>query len=429
MYGFHNLLECVQQQDVISLSITARKDTPNFFVDNESSAGWRVDSSARIKLGPSQMRALAHVITSLDMAELLLDHADDPASFGFDPPQSVVRIHYTNETEAALLLGYATPGGDNFYIMREGDPAVYIVDGYIGERYVFTLDNLSDKSMPSIDTGRLAYAYVNNDGYEIEVMPMLETNGAIGMTRPFPGRGVYLSIFTDSVLGNLDEIHFDELVEIAHGGELGYGLDVPWLDVRINDDENYFHLLVGSEAGDGKFYARRGYDDMIFTIDGELIKRFRDADAFSFIDRFVALIHIGTVQSITIADGDQITEAELYPGQAGTDTAQDELELSPLVDGNEVDAEEFRIWYQALVGLSYDSALDEFEPEEDTEPVFVVKYVLGGNRSHGAEIREYEYYDYNDNFYAIKDEGQWFVVNKQSVTTVRRLLAQFGNEG
>jgi hypothetical protein len=347
-----------------------------------------------------------------------LESTDDLAAFGFDPPQATARIRYIDGSEAVMHLGFTTPDGDHYYIMREGDPAVYLINRNAGDRYLFTLDDLIYKRMPLIDAHRLEYAYIINDGHEIELMQS-GVDSAVRMTKPFPGRDIYMSQFMHTVLGDIQDIHFDTLVSLAPDDEAEYGLDAPWLEVLMRDDVGFFHLLVGNDAGGGKYYSRRGDDQTMFTIDGELIRGFRDADVFLFINRFVALKNIDQVERIVITDGDVRIEVLPYAGQSAH--SEDERELTPLVDDIEVDIEDFRTWFHALIGLSYDSAFDEFDPDEEV-PAFVVEYSMNGGQ--GGEIMRYEYYDYNDHFYAIESEGQWFAVNKQSVTTVQRLLVQ-----
>ena len=95
---------------------------------------WRI---VEPKASGGQTMADAHTIywPLLELAELearLLDgeNVEDAATYGLDDPSLTISVETRSGERVRLYAGRVTPDGTAFYVQREGDPRLYIVDHY-----------------------------------------------------------------------------------------------------------------------------------------------------------------------------------------------------------------------------------------------------------------------------------------------------------
>ncbi len=81
----------------------------------------------RYNVVDSRVIEVATVLLSALQAPELKDSNPNLATYGLQPPQFTVRITYANNTTVSLLFGNKTPDGKAYYMVKEGDPKVYLV--------------------------------------------------------------------------------------------------------------------------------------------------------------------------------------------------------------------------------------------------------------------------------------------------------------
>lgn len=68
-------------------------------------------------------------LVGLSAKRTILDTVDDPVQYGLGPEALTLAIE-TAERTVRLSVGRETPDGTAFYVQREGDPRLYIVEHY-----------------------------------------------------------------------------------------------------------------------------------------------------------------------------------------------------------------------------------------------------------------------------------------------------------
>jgi hypothetical protein len=69
-------------------------------------------------------------LSSLEARLLVSEQVTDQATFGLDVPTLTISIEARSGEGARLYAGRETADGTAFYVQREGDPRLYIVDHY-----------------------------------------------------------------------------------------------------------------------------------------------------------------------------------------------------------------------------------------------------------------------------------------------------------
>ena len=101
---------------------------------------WRVVEPAGASgqtTSSAQTTADAHTIywpllewAELEARLLVGETVEDKATYGLDTPSVTISIETRSGERARLYAGRVTPDGTAFYVQREGDPRLYIVDHY-----------------------------------------------------------------------------------------------------------------------------------------------------------------------------------------------------------------------------------------------------------------------------------------------------------
>jgi hypothetical protein len=166
-----------------------------------------------------------------------------------------------------------------------------------------------------------------------------------------------------------------------------YGLDRPGR-VYLETPDETLDILYGRNEN-GVYYAKAAGNDSVFTMGG--LDAIINASPFSMIDKFAMIHNIDNVDSFTVtADGRTLTATIQGKGD----------EAIFHLNGRRCEDKEFRVYYQAVIGLLIDA--------EHTGPVtrgdgtdLVVEYKLNTPLvTVGIRLIPYD-----RNFYILEREG------------------------
>jgi hypothetical protein len=92
--------------------------------------GWRVTEPTEGIADPRTVHWPLLELAGLE-ARLLVDkETPDKAAYGLDVPTLTIAVETRSGERERLYAGRETPDGTAFYLQREGDPRLYIVDHY-----------------------------------------------------------------------------------------------------------------------------------------------------------------------------------------------------------------------------------------------------------------------------------------------------------
>ena len=402
--------------------------TPNSIDETLNDVSWVLADEPDILLRQPAVKDMIRPLYSLSVASSLSERMENPnpQDFGFLPESASATAFFNDGSTTTIRIGHETPARDQYYLMLDGDPEIYLIQNFVWRRFFNSYDNFIDKTLFTPEAlEQLEYLRISERGKleiefgfvgtEDEREEMLESFGMIFMTmiKPYPDRDLYYSNLWDGALSDFQFFSLTELVDMFPSDLSQYGLDDPLLEIQYYDyfRVNETHLIFGDQTEDGMVYCMVVGRPHVFTTRYDNITPLIGLNPFRFIDRFVLIRDIYTCLSIDIiAPGreheirlDQYTVPVVSDFRDGEDN-----EFDAFVDGQFVQKRAFQTFYQNLIGITYDGDVGDFIPED--EPELIIKFEF----SDLGEI-EVRYYVYDANFYAVQygDLPITNVTNKQ----------------
>lgn len=225
--------------------------------------------------GPAVDRLVASLV-NLEKRRTVKDA--DRAQLGLDSPRAKVRIE-TGKRSPELLVGAELSGSDSMAVALEGRPEVYVVardlfaevtkkpgdwrsrELFSGTRYDLQSLTLSAGGHPALRLERLP----GGDDFEL-VLP-----GASGelTERDLPDRELVDQLTQDLIgLRVVSFLDAPQPPSQAQPSDLGLEPAATEVEATFTDGREPLTLQLGSAAGDGAVYGRRG--TQLFTVHSEL---------------------------------------------------------------------------------------------------------------------------------------------------------------
>ena len=346
------------------------------------------------------------------------------ADFGLNPPDTIITVTFADRSTATLLLGDPTPDLRGFFLMKEGDPALYTVTTLNGNRLRMGIEDMLDTSLPPWEVMAVEYFFLDERGRDTIEVSLQEHEEHpdlpwLVMDQPLSGREVYgtqLGTFymEDFIAG----FSVYGLVNLHATDFSPYGLSDPSLVIIMQSQLGDMHLEFGDrfvrdiDGNDIEFiYVRFGDRPHVFEMLFSQAQPIFGMNSLRFIDRFIALVDIQSVSQVEV-----VTPTASYDIHINhiPDTHND---IEPTINGALVDVRGFRDTYIQLIGMSIDGDLEGFIPT--TEPEFIIRYI----RIEEDEL-ELRFYRYDDHFYAVfvEDDGAWRATSRRGLNNFLSML-------
>ena len=435
----------LEKADVVKLEIVRPDETLTFLRDGEGQ--WSLAGTAA-PLRQSYITEMAEGLCGLYAVEMVGDSIPDVDGYGFAPPAATLTVALADGTAATVHIGAQTPAKDYYYMMCEGDPAMYLIYNVTGERYLRNLAALVDSAMAPISVeDMLSFSMQVRGSAPISAVRLTAEEAAehgIGtgfgtanmeVRSPVTGKDMYMSNLDDLVVQPMNGLTLGTLAAEATEENLAaYGFLDPMFDIVAEGASYRYHLTVGNDAdalGETAYAIYEGVP-FIYKVDTEVLKPIYNLSVFRLMDHFMTLLNIDTVDGITIEAHTRGIRHELATNHkeipAATNGDAPTKEIYPTVNGVPVQDKAFRNYYQIVIGISFDALDETFVP--DGNPAVTITYTRNG----GLETVTDRYYEYNANFYAAlqADNTVVYLVSKQAVNTavdeIDNLLSGAHNE-
>ena len=356
---------------------------------------------------------IANSTRSRYAAETLGAETANPSDYGLLPP--TVRFVATAQdgTLSALRIGAMTPDQNFYYAIREGDDTVLLLPKNDGDRLNVAFEQLIDTTLPLVTGGNLMSLSLQVRGQDLitaerAALPTQSADSIEGilatiqMTSPVQNRDIYLITLVPAVLEPLAYVSLGAIVDKATPEALeAYGFLNPSLEILLESTVGRYHLTVGNTSetnGDISYAIYEGLP-YIFEVSTQALRPLYDVTALDLMSRFVSLISIDEITGVNI-------EA---PGHKYQTTWLPES----MINGRSVQESAYRVFHEALVGISLDAVLQTYVPEGN--PAVTITF----HRIDGLDPLVDLYYEYDENFYAIKKEGTGvLLIDKQQIQTM-----------
>ncbi len=351
---------------------------------------------------------LSGMITSfanVSAVRLIEANAPDIAKYGLDAPSYTIRTIYDDGTEHQIIVGNTLTTGGGAYMMVDDDPNVYSMGNTKMDRLDYSMLDYLDK-----DVIEPWESYTDDDGNEVSaptisylqveggtldetfrIEPFTEeelasSNTMYGSTykivEPFEADMQYRSdsegndqnaVYTTG----LQQLTADSVAMINPTAEdlTALGFDSPYCTISFNRDGTDYVWTVGNDAtasdGSAAHYLMTEGKNLIYVVtDANLPWISIDID--DMYSSLMLLPSINTVSEIDLMVYDQTYSFQIDPA------ADEDSDIVPHLDGEEIDLENYRDMYQYLLSVPAEG-INKSDAEGTLVASFTYHYTDGGS--------------------------------------------------
>ncbi len=377
---------------------------------SKQGAGWTVDYPQPFDWDSVTLRNIAGNLSKLDAERLVDADPTDLSQYGLDPPQATAEVSLSDGTKVRILIGNKTVEGSAYYVMKEGDKAVYTVLGYSVDPLLSSIDELRNKVLPQVDTKSLTYVRIVGGGRNIEIEPLVKGDdmsfvsfATMKLVKPYPvPRPVDSENFEKLFEQYPNYFQIQKFVDDSPRNLAKYGLQPPVLEFELRDKKSHeIDLDLGNTLPDGTEYAKLAGEPSVFTIDKTDVSGIQGASAFGLEDKFLLIPNIEDVDGFTISEPGTQYEAKIVRTRGGAKDASGnaQTQTTYYLDGKTIEEGKFKGFYQSVIGLLADAPNPN--PLIPFNPVTTVTFRLSKGK---GEYQEY-FVPYNRDFFAAFRDG------------------------
>ncbi len=420
---------------------------------------WTSPAEAQgVQLDQEEIKSILWSLCNMRYERVADENPGDLGPFGLSNPRAKVVLTLDDGSKIELLGGDKTPTGMGYYGMKAGEPKVYILPSYPGERLYISLTDFRNRKLPSFnpeDVERLTLVY-GNTRISIEPKPTTGVQEASFtthvLTSPYKlPRGVDSQAF-NKLITPLGKLQIKDFVSDKPTSLAPYGLDKPDYEISVKakvketvkekegekevekeiQKDVALHLLIGKEAAKtgpewekNRVFAKLKDSPTVFLL--EDIRSDISVKPFDLIDKFAFIINIDKVDKLQIEylgtrhtgeiKREKVTVTE--KDKDGKETRKEETRETFLFDGKEVKENKFKDLYQNCIGLVIEG---EIPPGSKAagKAELTLEYHLN---DPVGKIQRVQYLPFNRDFSALSREGVVeFLVSKRQVEKIAESL-------
>jgi hypothetical protein len=406
---------------LVKMVLTDRKEGTMTLVKNGKAWTMEPPAPAWVTFEAGTMDDLAGLFTSLYAEEVVDEKPTDLRQFGLQPPKATAIGRWSDGTTHTLLLGDKTPTGSAYYVQVKGDPKVYAVYSGSGDQFHWTSSDLRSKAItPALNYDEITQLkIVERGGTTIEARAKTEEEaksfqlgfGRYVLTRPYAYPCGLDSQKQDQLIKGTQGISISSFVDDQPSNLAKYGLDHPWGEALVRDKTSTVDFLFGAEKDSTQtYFMLRGHPSVYSTDTPSL--SFMNTKPFDIVDKFTFIPSIEDVERIEITAGGKthvlaISRTTKKAEKAGE---ADEVTATYTMDGKSAEEENFKKFYQVLIGLQIEGEVKHAVPDK---PEVSVRYMLNKGASKTVTL---DFAPYDRDFYAVFMNGvNLFALTRQQV--------------
>ena len=230
---------------------------------------WEIVAPETMTADSGEIGQLLSNLESLEVNSVVDEKPADVKDFGLDPPRFTVG--FKAEGAAApmqLQVGKKTPTGSDLYARVEGQPRVFLINGYLESSFNKTPFGLRDKTILTFDRDKADTLTIEKTGSPTLAFAKKGENWRL--TKPYDARAESGTV--DGLVGKLAQAKMTSF-ETADGTKdlKKYGLDKPQATAIVGAGSARSTLVIGGKKDDGSLYARDLSRPAVFTVEGSML--------------------------------------------------------------------------------------------------------------------------------------------------------------
>ncbi|MDR1625112.1 MAG: DUF4340 domain-containing protein [Spirochaetia bacterium] len=354
-------------------------------------------------LDQSEIKGMTWSLSNMRADRIIEEAPKDLKPYGLDPPLWHTIVTTSDGKQAEFFGGERTPSRSGYYAMVAGDPKVYQVPTYPGERLYLSKKDIRDKGLPEFENPAEVRRMVLEAGKN-RIQIDLDAGGfghVLGSPYKVPVRVDPARFY--ALMEFFKAIRISDFDEDNPASLEPYGLGKPAARVFIQSETAELELLFGKANGSQQF-AKLASNPGVFLIKD--ISPALKALAFDLVERSVANPPLDSVDSLVVQGGGRTFSAVINRRDGGTAYS---------LNGREIPEDGFRAFYGACAAL-YMDAEHPGRPAKPAAEEVTIEYVLNAPWGEKVSVR---LAPYNRDFYALVREGAAeFLVSRRQVEKI-----------
>lgn len=386
---------------VKSVEVTNQSGTYTLEKDNEGT--WGIKEYPNMQFEIISLESAVYEFINLKAIEEI-DLPSDPAEYGFDNPTAKLKISLINGETREFILGKQVTGGKGDFFMDTVNNKAYVVSVYMADGLTREVNKYRKTKLGTIYSSDIKKFEINNSNGKMvmELLPSSYTS-ELAMSMTYPDKAALDETVADSVLGAVGDIMVVEFVEDNPSNLSKYGLSNPSLVLNIETSSDEYSLKFGDKDENGNVYAMLDGVGFVFTQNTNLYNACINITPYSLMSKFVNIVNISDVASITVEGKGKKHTLEIKSG--------DEF----YIDGKKALTDSFRTVYQSIIGIK-GSGLAKNNVSSETE--YTIEFVY-----KNGESSKYEYASYDDlNYYVESDGKRGFITLKKGLSDMMDIV-------
>lgn len=345
-------------------------------------------------------------LNALDEVELPKDLSD----YGLDKPRVQFEVALKNGTVRKFALGKRVTGGTGDFFMDVTNNKVYVVSVYLADTMTKGVNSYRKTKIVSMTSSELTKLAISNANGKV-VMEMGESHYSENLVfkMTYPKHMELDETIVTPILEKIQDITVIEYVEDKPADLSKYGLTNPKVTVEMATANKSYLLKFGKKTDKGTIYTMIDGMDFVFTYSSALYDSCENVTAYNLMNKFVNIVNISEVKSISIEGKNKKHILEIEGGNTF------------YVDGKSANAEAFRKTYQSVIGIK-GSGLAENNIVSPAE--YVVEFVY-----KNGETSKIIYASYNDMNYYVEINGErGFITLKKGLDDMMAVVEKLSKD-
>jgi len=390
-------------------SVTVTNETGTYTFKRDNSDMWTIAEHSDLLFENVSLESAVYGLSNLNALDEV-EVPEDLSDYGLDKPRVQFEVALKNGSVRKFALGKRVTGGTGDFFMDVTNNKIYVISVYMADTMTKGVNGYRKTKIASITSNELTKLVITNPNGKI-VMEMGEShyseNLVFKMTHP---KHMELDeTIVNPILEKIQDINVIEYVEDKSTDLSKYGLSNPKVTVEMSAANKSYTLKFGNKTDNGTIYTMIDGMDFVFTYSPALYNSCENVTAYNLMNKFVNIVNISEVKSITVEGKNKKHILEIEGGNAF------------YVDGKTANAESFRKTYQSVIGIK-GSGLAENNIVSPAE--YIVEFVY-----KNGETSKIVYASYNDMNYYVEINGErGFITLKKGLDDMMAVVEKLAKD-
>ncbi len=386
-------------------SIEIVNQTGSYTLMRDEMGSWGVKEYPKVPVESVSIESAVYGFVNLYALEEI-DMPENLSDYGFENPRAKFSVLMKDGNKREFVLGNKVTGGRGDFFLDSVMGKAYVVSIYMSDSMLKTPDSYRRTKLASVNSNDITdFVITNSKGKIVIGMEESDYSSELVLVMTHPKHMNLDETLASSIFETIQDINVVKYVEDSPSDLGKYGLQKPSLQVEIGTKNANYKLSFGDKTDAGTVYAMLEGMDFVFTYDPAMYDKCVNATAYSLMNKFVNIVNISEVKSITVKGKGKHHKLEIKGG--------DDF----YIDGNAALADSFRKTYQSIIGIK-GSGLAENMVVSPVEYTVVFEY-------NNGETTNIEYASYDDmNYYVETDGERGFVTLKKGLDDMMETIVK-----